>query len=176
MKTLTAERLVITASDGSPRIELAVADNGTLSIRMFDPEDNCRMALTLGNEYVPAPEVASQLTAKIIHYSAEANGTLKLVAKVSNNRPEEATPCNLTCALVDSSNSAVASQWKPIPRLSARKTHVVTFTFVSDACHFGCAGEQVVAVSSVGWSKRVTNLRPMLEFAPRPCSVGEVVR
>ncbi|HEY3997324.1 MAG TPA: hypothetical protein VGO93_00570 [Candidatus Xenobia bacterium] len=45
--TLTAQRLVLTAPDGSPRMELAIGDHTMPMLRMFDPAGTCRIELGL---------------------------------------------------------------------------------------------------------------------------------
>lgn len=49
-KTLTAQRLVLTAPDGSPRIELFVAPNGTPHLKMMDDKGAVRLEVGLGDE------------------------------------------------------------------------------------------------------------------------------
>ncbi|HEY4000527.1 MAG TPA: hypothetical protein VGO93_16760 [Candidatus Xenobia bacterium] len=46
-ETLTVQRLVLAAPDGSPRMEMSVGKHGMPTLRMFDPAGTCRVEVGL---------------------------------------------------------------------------------------------------------------------------------
>jgi hypothetical protein len=73
-KIITAERIVITAADGTPRIELGTSDAGEPYLVLLDHRGERRISLSLGLPFSDEPEAPPLDTATIAAYAPLVDG------------------------------------------------------------------------------------------------------